>query len=356
MAVSGAPFEAAVTGEDGAIGWALRHQHGDMTFPEIEAFAAWLGMDGRNGAAFDEAMAAWDMVDGLPLDPSLVALRCEALDALRKVQADTPPAARMGLRGFAIAASLVLAAICGIGGYLWNAPETYRTGAGERRVLVLADGSRVTLDGRTSLRVAYSDHARQLTLEQGRATFAVAKDPLRPFSVASQDSMVVATGTRFSVERLGSQTRVLLYQGHVAILRERGGRFVPGTLAGPHGSELAEAGLVPGRELVVPSGELPLQLKDVPDPAAASAWEQGRIEAAAEPLGLVAARMNRYFSGSGLSIARNAAAIPVSGVFEAGDIEAFVDGITSVSPVVAERMPDGSFHLRRRSSSISSRN
>src|SRR3546814_14684556 len=44
------------------------------------------------------------------------------------------------------------------------------------------------------------------------------KDPLRPFSVAAAGKIVVATGTEFSVELLGRETRVILYEGHVAVL------------------------------------------------------------------------------------------------------------------------------------------
>src|SRR3546814_17339617 len=42
--------------------------------------------------------------------------------------------------------------------------------------------------------------------------------PLRPFSVAAAGKIVVATGTEFSVELLGRETRVILYEGHVAVL------------------------------------------------------------------------------------------------------------------------------------------
>src|SRR3546814_12464145 len=40
----------------------------------------------------------------------------------------------------------------------------------------------------------------------------------RPFSVAAAGKIVVATGTEFSVELLGRETRVILYEGHVAVL------------------------------------------------------------------------------------------------------------------------------------------
>src|SRR3546814_20684114 len=83
---------------------------------------------------------------------------------------------------------------------------------------MLDDDSRLSLDANTRVRVKYSRAGRQLWLEEGRARFEVAKDPLRPFSVAAAGKIVVATGTEFSVELLGRETRVILYEGHVAVL------------------------------------------------------------------------------------------------------------------------------------------
>src|SRR3546814_16920388 len=86
---------------------------------------------------------------------------------------------------------------------------------------MLDDDSRLSLDANTRVRVKYSRAGRQLWLEEGRARFEVAKDPLRPFSVAAAGKIVVATGTEFSVELLGREPPVILYEGHVAVLNGR---------------------------------------------------------------------------------------------------------------------------------------
>lgn len=340
----------SATREEVAIGWALRHTHGDMSFTEIEVFAAWLGEDTANGEAFDEAMAAWHMLDGPSFEPEMLSLRCEALGALQAAQRRRWRPSPVW-RSAALAASLVLGLSIGI--YLWNAPDHYRTGVGERRVVALADGSRVTLDAKSSVTVSYHAHTRELTLDSGRATFSVAKDPLRPFSVASHDSMVIATGTQFSVERLGEATRVVLYEGHVAVMRKLGDRLVPATLSSRHGDSPADTELTPGRELILPDNAVPSRLRTLPDPDAERAWEHGQIDVDDEPLGIAAARMNRYQTGPRLIVAPEITDIRVSGLFDAGDIEAFASGIAGIAPVDAERRVDGSFYLHRRSSSTS---
>src|SRR3546814_19485198 len=94
-------------------------------------------------------------------------------------------------------------------------PDAYATHIGERQLAVLDDGSRVSLDAVTKVKVRMKDEARQVELLEGRAKFDVAKDPLRPFTVAAGDKLVVAVGTSFSVELIDGQVRVILYEGQV---------------------------------------------------------------------------------------------------------------------------------------------
>src|SRR3546814_20909966 len=78
---------------------------------------------------------------------------------------------------------LVAACVCLIfaGITIWRTqqPQVYATGLGERRVVMLDDDSRLSLDAKTRVRVKYSRAGRQLWLDEGRARFEVGKDPLR---------------------------------------------------------------------------------------------------------------------------------------------------------------------------------
>ena len=58
----------------------------------------------------------------------------------------------------------------------------YATGLAGRRTVTLDDGSVVTLDAESRLRVHYSDGERWVTLEEGQARFSVAKDPVTAIS------------------------------------------------------------------------------------------------------------------------------------------------------------------------------
>jgi len=72
-----------------------------------------------------------------------------------------------------------------------------------RQIMKLRDGSVVTLTEGAQIDFALSDRDRKITLLSGAATFKVAKDPRRPFVVRSGDVYAQATGTEYSVRRLG---------------------------------------------------------------------------------------------------------------------------------------------------------
>src|SRR3546814_19320188 len=110
---------------------------------------------------------------------------------------------------------LVVIVACGIGAYTWNAQrgDVYRTVSGERRLITLEDGSKISLDARSEVRVRYSKDARRLELLGGQARFDVAHDSRRPFSVRARDPLVIATGTAFTNDMVGSTERKRVVKG-----------------------------------------------------------------------------------------------------------------------------------------------
>ncbi len=321
--------------EDIAIGWVMR-EHEGLNHAEEADLARWLAQDPAHAEAYALAADTWGTFDDAALEPEIVPLRTQALESWqRENHRRWQPRSSVRV-WWSLAATLVLAAVLGLA--IWLAPERYETAVGERRVVTLADGSRLTLDGDTRISVHYSGHAREIALDRGRATFVVAKDPLRPFSVASASNVVVATGTEFSVERLSGQTRVVLYEGHVVVLRNEtgniGGKAMQWVQQG-RARASADQVLLPGRELVVPDAARLATVAPLPDATAERAWEQGQIDLSAEPLGLAAERLNRFAHGTRLVVAPEVSMLPISGVFNSGDINSFVDGVTHVFPVAA---------------------
>jgi transmembrane sensor len=204
--------------DEEAVAWCMRMAEGRLTSAEQRDFDAWLSHAGHR-EAFADAVAVWQGLEGLDDQPELIRARGQALESFR--QANSRRWAKRFSDGWrwpaGLAAALVLA-ICGAVYWMGDRVQVYETGIGERRVAVLDDGSKLSLDAATRVEVRFTDERRKLELLSGRAKFDVAKNPLRPFSVEAEGKVVVAVGTSFSVERLREEVRVGLYEGRIEVL------------------------------------------------------------------------------------------------------------------------------------------
>jgi transmembrane sensor len=347
--VSAFSTPAADPAVEAAAIWAIRLAESALSAEQQALFDAWLDADPRHGELLEEIVGAWRSVDRYASAEPMTALREQALaSARRTMRRGKPSYGRRELVAGLIAATLLL--VVG-GGLAWTrlTPSVYETGVGERRVVALKDGSKISLDADTVVKVRYTGEKRRLWLDRGRAKFDVAKDALRPFSVTAADKMVVATGTAFSVELVNAQVRVFLYQGHVAVLK-RDAKGATGNAGGETPIEIgqvaAERLLTPGRELVMPErAPAHLVLSAAPAGTATSepslSWEGGLLVFNDEPLDIVVQRMNRY-AAKPLSVGDAATGrLRISGVFRAGDTESLVQGLAMGFGVQARTSADG---------------
>jgi transmembrane sensor len=335
---------AGARAEQAAI-WAARLADGQVPPEQRAEFQAWLDADPGNAAALEEIIGAWQAVEHYAASGQMMALREAALASARRTmhsRAITLP--RRAMIWTAIAATLVLA-IGGAGVWTWLTPRTYETGVGERRVVALSDGSKVSLDAATVVRVRFTGAERRLWLTQGRAKFDVAKNPLRPFSVQAADDVVVATGTAFSVEMVQNQVHVVLYEGHVALL-QRGDDGVRRTVSLGPALAPADRLLTPGREVILaqtpaPQSALAATQVERADPVRSLSWEAGLLVFDDEKLGVAVERMNRYAEKPLIIGDAAAAEVRISGVFRAGDTDALVQGLAAAFDVKSRVGPQG---------------
>jgi transmembrane sensor len=319
---------------EAALAWCLRLAEGPLGGEELDRFNAWLAADASHAACFDEAVALWSGVEDQAGSPEMVVLRGAALESAR--QANMMRWARRAMlsrRALATAAMLVVAVLASV--WFVGLPQTYRTGVGEREVVALADGSKLSLDADSAVSVRYTSSRRQLVLKQGRARFTVAKNPLRPFTVLAEGKTVVAVGTEFSVERLSGQVRVILYEGKVSVLGRDSRLAALAPIAVGRAGKPADAVLKPGGELIIPDAAPTAELQQA-DLSRSLSWEGGLLIFKNEPLGAAVERVNRYADRKVRVEGAAAAQVLVSGVFAAGDTQTFVDGVTAVFPVRAE--------------------
>lgn len=190
---------------------------------------------------------------------------------------------------WATAASVLLAVVA----VLWmsNLPkiDTYTTGLGEQRRLVLEDGSVIDMNTQSTLRVTYTDETRDVELTNGEALFTVAKDPDRPFVVASEHATVRAIGTQFNVQQRNGEVLVTVLEGRVAV--EHSSARNHSSVVGTVDEAPVELGAGDAAE-VVPAAPIRRQAKV--NTERTLAWIERRLIFENETLSSVVAEFNRY--------------------------------------------------------------
>jgi transmembrane sensor len=319
-----------------------------------EAFEAWFAAAPENRAAWERIQEPWALFGEHAAAPELVELRRAALADARGTHRRRFRHFRFGSKpGFAAAAAALIVLAAGAVFWQRTQPDVYRTAQGERRVVTLSDGSQIALDSLSEVRVRYTAAARDLALFKGQARFDVAHDVERPFSVIAGTEKVVATGTAFNVDLLGSNVLVTLLEGHVVVL-DQTKAAIPETLnsmvPSPAGGRTSQTGrgveLNAGEQLVTSSTAVPSIEKINVDRA--TAWQNGQLIFENEPLSSVIARVNRYTDRQIKLTDAKVAEVRISGVFHTGDVDGFVRTITDYLPVRSERGENGSIRLSHR--------
>lgn len=152
-----------------------------------------------------------------PLEEDLVNLKKRIWD---DIETPVRPLERRWSRPayWSAAAAVLLLITAGI--FWWTVqPTTYQTAYGEIRKVNLADGSVVTLNAHTKLKVADDlehESVREVWLE-GEAYFDIAKLNGAKFIVHTPEAQVEVLGTEFNVSTRRKSTKVILHEGKVKL-------------------------------------------------------------------------------------------------------------------------------------------
>lgn len=285
-----------------------------------------LRSDERNVIALAEGVAA---PDGSHAEK-------EGLRQANAVKRRVPRWAGILGAGAAIAAVLTMVFIAPSFMPQWLHPNVYVTSIGEQRAIELVDGSAISINAKSRLRVAYSEHAREVYLESGQAMFTVAKDAARPFRVHVGGSIVQAIGTKFDIRRRAERINVAVVEGTVQITADVAAARNNMALA-----ELAAATQVSAGEGVSVAGAghitppMPINVADV------SAWQQRRLVFADNTLAEIAEEFGRFNRTPHLRIEGEALrARRFSGVFDADAPEALLVYLSADDTIAFDRQDD----------------
>lgn len=291
---------------------------------DLTAFEAWKKESPENRRAYERLSAFLGQAEALRGDPAIDAIARETLDRAGARKATT----RSGGGRLAWGAGLCFAGVAALAVAVIALPRDarYQSGVGERKVVALADGSRVELNTDSEVRVRLSKGERHIDLVRGQALFEVAHDAARPFIVDAGDTQVRAIGTRFDVYRRAADVQVTLTQGRVEVRREA-------TAAAPWT-------LKPGQQITVgrSDGRNSLVQADV---AAATSWTAGQLTFHDTPLSDAVAEVNRYSRKRVVLAADAPRQRRVGGVFPTGDVDAFTIAASDMLGLDRRVLQDG---------------
>ena len=272
----------------------------DIPFDTLEQAAEWFAVF-RSGKVEDDERRRWQ--DWLASDAGNRRAwdRVEAISQGVSIAREAPEAATSALHAASqlrrrrkLIKTLVLtAATAGLAWQLSRQDEvrttiaalgaSHRTGVGESRNVVLADGTLLWLNTDTAVDERFDGELRLLMLHKGEVLIETRPDtqqPPRPFVVQSRHGGMRALGTRFAVRQFDGHTQVGVSQGRVEIT--------------PFDRDSPRRVIDAGQEVRFSQGDIsaPSAL-----PATRQAWTQGMLVAEDMPLEQFLAELARYRRG-----------------------------------------------------------
>lgn len=334
--------------EQAAAAWLVGRDREEWNNADEAEFRDWLSASTAHRVAFIRLQAAWHLTGRLkalaagvnkiaallPGDrpgallpakseaPLSRRQKSEAAVVARDTQRPKMPVPRM--LGASVAA-VCLAAVVLVGWTAWSRQGTsYRTAIGGIAAISMKDGSTVTLNTNSDIRVALSETERRVDLERGEAFFEVAKDPNRPFIVRVGDQRVIAVGTKFSVRREPNDVRVIVTEGRVRVEHSE-----------PH--HPAEVALIStGGVAVAGVAGVLVQDKSVSDAEERLSWRQGIVVFRETLLSDAVAEFNRYNTRQIYIEDPALEAIRIGGHFRTHNAEGFVRLLAAAFPIRVE--------------------
>ncbi len=194
----------------------LKTLAGEASPEEENRLAEWRKSNLANEEEYQHILEIWETSGRITSSPSPVNVDAEwEKFRLRHFKAE-PNVFRLNVR---LVMRYVAVLIIGLLGGIWyfSGSVSYTSGAGERLVVELSDGSTILLAENTTLEVprTYNWQTRKLNLA-GEAFFEVASNPEKPFVAKGSKTSLRVLGTAFRMVATERENTVEVSEGKVA--------------------------------------------------------------------------------------------------------------------------------------------
>lgn len=223
--------------------------------------------------------------------------------------------------------------------------RSYDTAIGEQATYELSDGSIITLNTNSHVRVNYTETDRLLMLDRGEVHVKVAHDPDRPLSVMVGNKAVQAVGTEFNVEITQDQSIELVVTEGVVLVGvvETPIDVLPqdAPLRLTQSSAIIGAGegaLIAANDQNTESIEAERIESD--EIAVKLSWRGGNLIFRGESLEEAVTEVGRYTAVEFIFLDEDAKAVQVAGLFKAGDVEGLLAALRNHFNIVYEWQGD----------------
>jgi len=311
LAEPAAPAAIAEEVQQQAAEWLTVLMSGEASEAEHAAWQRWRGADPEHERAWQHIDAVSQRFNGLH--------RSAAAQALAGTQQQAVNGKRRQLLAWlgVAAGGGLLAAQTGAWDGVRALRADYRTATGERREVVLGDGSVLSLNTGSAVNVRFDDNRRLIELLAGEilVTSGHGAGSAAPLVVATREGLVRALGTRFVVRQQDGVSTVEVFESAVEI-RPRDSAGAPLLLAAGRGVAFSR------------------HAPDAPHAidAYADAWSRGQLIVDDVTLGDFLADLARYRPGV-IDCAPAVAQLRLSGVFPLADTQRILNMLPNSLPV-----------------------
>jgi len=315
---------------------------GEMSENDLIRLEEWLAEDPSHRLEYEATLEAWDLVEACFPETETDFDTQEA----QSVPEHAAPRFKIAVGFGAILAAFSVYLFTQNSVDISSGVRTeYATAVGEQRTFQLADNSTVTLNTGTRIHVDFSNNERHLTLAYGEAYFDIEKDPSRPFVIDFGERQIVVLGTQFNVHLAASTSIVSVFEGLVSVGDSTGADIQQpvkalASIDEPDHQNNGQVLLKAGKTAAFPTRDLDIAAVVESDLEEFQDWRQGQVRFDSESLITVIAELNRYSNRKVLIEDPTIVELEVSGVFQLGQFDQFLQGIDTVLPVDIIRYSD----------------